>query len=134
VLSELRKAGRCDPGVAEWASLVSSEEIYISVLSIGELRKGIENLRRRNAPSAEALEVWLNSLVTSYADRVLPINHGIADLWGRLNVPKPLPVVDGLLAATARVHDLTVVTRNLRDLERTGVPCLDPFSTPPRGS
>jgi predicted nucleic acid-binding protein len=96
---------------------------------MGEVRKGIENLRRRDVPGAEALEVWLNELITTYADRVLPVDQSIAEQWGRLNVPDPLPVIDGLLAATAKVHGLTLVTRNLRDIKRTGVPCIDPFST-----
>jgi toxin FitB len=127
VVSELRKGRRCNPGVAAWFSGVSSEEIYLSALTVGEIRKGIESIRRRDAPSAEALDSWLQELAATHADRILEIDRGIAEQWGRFNVPDPLPVIDSLLAATAHVHGLTLVTRNLDDVERTGVLCLNPF-------
>lgn len=128
ILSELRKRDRCDPGVATWFAKVSSSEIYLSSLTIGEIRKGIESIRRRDERRAEALEAWLAELLDSHSDRILPIDEVIADRWGRYNVPDPLPVLDSLLAATASVHGLTLVTRNLKDVERTGVDCLNPFS------
>lgn len=131
MVSELRKGLRCDPRVAAWFRRVPADEIYFSVLTVGEVRKGIESIRRRDIPAAENLEAWLDELVTNYGDRLLPIDQGIAEQWGHLNVPDPLPVIDGLLAATAMVHGLILVTRNLKDVERTGVDCLDPFSTPP---
>jgi toxin FitB len=127
VISELRKGQRCDSGVASWFAKVSSGEIYLSALTIGEIRKGIENIRRRDESRAEALDAWLQELLDSYSDRILPIDEVIADQWGRFNVPDPLPVLDSLLAATARVHGLTLVTRNIKDVERTGVDCLNPF-------
>lgn len=96
---------------------------------MGELRKGIESLRRRDLSAAGGLEAWFHELEVTYADRILPIDQQIAEQWGRLNVPDPLPVVDGLLAATAKVHGLTLVTRNLKDVKRTGVDCIDPFGT-----
>jgi predicted nucleic acid-binding protein len=129
VISELRKGKRCDPGVAAWFAGVPSEDVHLSVLTVGELRKGIESIRRRDLSAAEVLEAWLDELVEIHADRILSIDQEIADQWGRLNVPDPLPVVDGLLAATAKVHGLTLVTRNLKDVERTGVDCVDPFGT-----
>jgi toxin FitB len=129
VVSELRKGGRCDPGVASWFAGVSSADIYLSVLTVGEIRKGIENLRRRDEQRAEALNIWLGDLVEVHSDRILPINEVIAEQWGRFNVPYSLPVIDSLLAATASVHGLTLVTRNLKDVERTGVDCLNPFSS-----
>jgi toxin FitB len=128
VVSELRKGRRCDPSVASWFAGVASEEIYLSALTIGEIRKGIENIRRRDERTAEALEAWLGEVVAAHSDRILPIDEGIADQWGRYNVPDPLPVLDSLLAATASTHGLTLVTRNLKDIERTGVDCLNPFS------
>jgi predicted nucleic acid-binding protein len=128
IVSELRKGQRCDPGVASWFAEVSSAEIYLSVLTVGEIRKGIENIRRRDERTAEALEAWLGELVASYSDRILPIDAVIAEQWGRFNVPDPLPVLDSLLAATASVHGLTLVTRNIKHVERTGVACLNPFS------
>ena len=129
IISELRKGQRCDPGVASWFADVSSDEVYLSALTVGEIRKGIENLRRRDEPRAEALEAWLHELLEAHSDQILPIDEVIAEQWGRFNVPETLPVLDSLLAATARVHGLTLVTRNLKDVKRTGVDCLNPFST-----
>lgn len=128
VVSEIRKGRRCDPGVASWFAAVSTEEIYLSALTIGEIRKGIENIRRRDEQTAEVLEAWLAELVATFSDRILPIDESIAEQWGRFNVPNPLPVLDSLLAATASVHGLALVTRNIKHVERTGVDCLNPFS------
>jgi toxin FitB len=130
VVSELRKRARCDAGVAAWYERVPVEDIYLSVLTLGELRNGIESLRRRDPATAEVLGAWLDELVSLYADRLLPVDQDVAEQWGRLNVPDPLPVVDGLLAATAKVHGLTLVTRNVKDVERAQVDCLNPFSAP----
>lgn len=87
----------------------------------------VELIRRRDAEVAAALGAWLDELATAHADRILPVDGAVAEEWGRLNVPDPIPVVDGLIAATARVHGLRLATRNLADVERTGVDCLDPF-------
>ena len=127
VISELRKGQRCAPDVASWFAEVSSGEVYLSALTVGEIRKGIENLRRRDEQRAEALDAWLQELREVYSDRILPIDEAIAEQWGRFNVPDSLPVLDSLLAATASVHGLTLVTRNLKDVKRTGVDCLNPF-------
>jgi predicted nucleic acid-binding protein len=128
VVSELRKGRRCDPGVASWFAEVPSDEIYLSVLTLGEIRKGIENIRRRDPRTAEVLEAWLMELAAIHSDRILPVDEAIAEQWGRFNVPDPLSMLDSLLAATANVHGLTLVTRNLKDVERTGVECLNPFT------
>jgi predicted nucleic acid-binding protein len=128
VLSELRKGDRGDPGIRAWFDEAGEEDLYTSVLVLGEVRRGIESIRRRDIPSALALEHWLARLTTSFADRVLPIDGLVADRWGALNVPDPVPTVDGLLAATALVHDLVLVTRNVRDVASTGVRVLDPTS------
>lgn len=128
ILSEIRKGRRCNPGVASWFAEVPSSDIFLSALTVGEIRKGIESVRRRDEATAEALESWLLELIAAHSDRILPIDETIAERWGRLNVPNPLPVLDSLLAATASIHGLTVVTRNLKDIEKTGVRCLNPFS------
>ncbi len=126
ILSELRKGERADAGTRAWFESAADDEVYTSVLVLGELRRGIESLRRRDRSSALALEQWLERLQDSFAERVLPVSTEIADRWGVINVPDSVPTVDGLLAATALVHDMVLVTRNTRDVERTGVRFLDP--------
>jgi Predicted nucleic acid-binding protein, contains PIN domain len=127
VISELRKGTRCDPNVRAWFSPIPEEEIFLSVLTIGEIRKGIESIRLRDQAASRVLDRWLRQLVSSYRDRILPVDQEVAERWGEMNVPDPLPVLDGLIAATARVHDLTVATRNAKDMARTGVPFVNPF-------
>jgi toxin FitB len=127
VLSELRKQERAAPSVLRWYAGVRGEDLYVSVLVVGEIRNGIERLRRRDLEAAGRLETWLASVQADLADRILPVTTGIADRWGRLGVPDPRPVIDTLLAATALEHDLILVTRNERDVERTGVRVLNPF-------
>ena len=127
VVSELRKRERADAGVRRWFTDVGDSELYLSVLTIGEIRRGIESIRRRDRPRALVLSRWFQTLVVDYEARLLPIDRAIAEEWGRMNASTTLPAIDGLLAATARVHDLTFVTRNTRDVARTGVPCLNPF-------
>lgn len=127
VLSELRKKRGPHPNVAAWFASVNESDIYLSVLVIGEIRRGIENIRRRDAIAAQALDAWLTQLEAGYGARILPVTRDIAERWGRLSSPDVLPVVDGLLAATALVHGHTLVTRNTQDVARTGVPVLNPF-------
>ncbi|MGH8991053.1 MAG: type II toxin-antitoxin system VapC family toxin [Acidimicrobiia bacterium] len=127
VLSEARKP-RGDAGVKRWMKTVSGRDLFLSVLVVGEIRQGIERLRRRNPDQAEVFEVWLGRLRQQYGDRILAVTPAIAEEWGRLNVPHPLPAVDALLAATAKVHGLTLVTRNTADLRRTGAKLLNPFA------
>lgn len=128
VVSELRKGERANPGLRAWFAQVEEDSLYTSVLVVGELRRGIESLRRRDVPSALALDHWLAGLTDGFADRILPVDQAVAERWGRLNVPDPVPTVDGLLAATALVHGMTLVTRNTRDVARTGVALLDPMT------
>lgn len=128
VLSELRKGPRANPRVLGWFQSVDDAALYLSVLVIGELRQGVERLRRRDPPAAAKLDRWLYELIERHSDRTLPVDAAVAERWGRLNVPDPIPAVDGLLAATALVHSLTLVTRNLRDVRSTGVRHLDPFA------
>lgn len=128
VLSELRKGDRANVGVLAWFTEARDEDLFTSVLVLGEVRRGIESLRRRDVPSALAIEQWLARLTTTFADRVLAVDARVADRWGMLNVPDPVPTVDGLLAATALVHNLVLVTRNGRDVASTGVRLIDPYS------
>jgi predicted nucleic acid-binding protein len=107
---------------------VTSTRLFTSALVVGEIRAGIESIRRRDGQSALFLDEWLSRIVSSFADRILPVDLRIAERWGRMSVPDPLPVVDGLLAATALVHDMTLVTRDVHAIERTGVKFLDPWS------
>lgn len=128
VLSELRKGDRADAEVRAWFSGVEDDAIFLSALTIGEIRRGIESIRLRDRATATMLESWLGRLTTQYHERILGVGREIAEEWGRLSVPDPLPVIDGLLAATAKVHGLTVATRNERDVARTGVPVVNPFT------
>lgn len=128
VLSELRKGERAAAGIRSWFDAANEDQLFTSVLVVGELRRGIESIRRRDEPAAAALDTWLSRLVESFTERVLAVDAAVADRWARLNVPDPVPTVDGLLAATAIVHDLTLVTRNTRDVARTGVRVLDPWA------
>jgi hypothetical protein len=130
VISELRKGKRADPSVTSWFDEVAEEDVYLSVLTLGEIRKGIESIRRRDPEAGGMLESWLSRVFEAHRDRILSIDRSIAEEWGRMNVPDPLPVVDGLLAATAKVTGLTIATHNSDDFERSGVSFVDPFSAP----
>lgn len=127
VLSEMRRS-KADDRVKAWIATIPDDELFLSVLTLGEIRRGIELHRRKDPRSASNLQRWLRGLQTHYADRILPIDAEVTDRWGRLSLTQPLPVADGLIAATALVHDLTVVTRNVADFERSGVGILNPFS------
>lgn len=128
VISELRKGDRADPNVTAWFADVADEEIFLSALTLGEIRRGIESVRRRDLDSATSLDSWLSRLSEAHRDRILPVDRAIGEEWGRMSVPDPLPVVDGLLVATAKVLGLTLATRNVADVESTGAKLLDPFT------
>ncbi|MEQ9498089.1 MAG: type II toxin-antitoxin system VapC family toxin [Deltaproteobacteria bacterium] len=128
VISELRKGERANPGVRSWFESVEDDALYLSVLVIGELRRGVERIRRRDPAAGGNLDSWLTAVTTQHEARILPVTRKVAEAWGLFGVPDPVPVVDALLAATALVHGLTVVTRNEADMARTGVDCMNPFS------
>jgi toxin FitB len=128
VLSELRRP-KPTPHVTAWFRANRHEEIFVSALVMGEIRRGIEHVRGNQPGQVAELESWLRRVHAEYAHRILPVDADVAEMWGRLNQPPdPPPIVDGLMAATALVHGLTFVTRNTRDVARCGVPVVDPFS------
>jgi toxin FitB len=131
VLSELRKGPRCNTHVATWFAPVPNDEIYLSVLVIGEIRRGIERLRSRDPQATAALERWLTQVTTGHRGRILAVDHVVAEEWGRMTAVRPLSTVDSLLAARAKVHGLTLVTRNVTDIAATCVAYLNPFEPTP---
>jgi predicted nucleic acid-binding protein len=127
VISELRKRDRCAPKVNAWAQRVEPNQNFLSVLVVGELRRGAILKRRSDRTAADALERWIARLMHLYGDRILPITLEIAQEWGRLSAVRSIPPEDGLLAATANVHRLTFVTRNTRNVQGLGVTVLNPW-------
>lgn len=127
IISEVRKSDRADPGVAAWWAGVAEDELWLSALVLGEIRKGVELARRRDPRKAEALEAWLGDVVKGFGDRVLPVDVAVAEEWGRMTAIRPVPVIDALLAATAKAHSLTLVTRNAADVAGLGADVLNPF-------
>ena len=131
VVSEVRKGRRSDPNVSDWYAGVDQSALFISSLTVGEIRRGIELARRRgDASQAETLEEWLRTVVEGFSGRILNVDADVANAWGRMSAIRPAPVADALLAATAIVHDMTLVTRNVADVEGLGAHVLDPFSPP----
>lgn len=126
VVSETRKR-RADERVIGFLATTESARLFLSALTLGELRKGVA-AKFVEAPSAAAeLAVWVDTIETTFADRVLPIDAAVARLWGELSARRKLPVIDTLIAATALAYDLVLVTRNLRDIAGTGVEALNPW-------
>lgn len=127
VISEVSKGKQSDRNVAAWYDATPPQKLCISALVIGEIRAGVEKLRGRQAERAAAFERRLLLIIDLYANRIIGIDRRIAEQWGRLNAHRKRPAVDALIAATALVHGLTVVTRNVRDFAGTGVAVLNPF-------
>ena len=132
VISEARKRSKANKGVQDFFKFVTSERapVFVSVVTVGELRRGVELIRHRgDTRQAAQLEKWLEKLLVKYQDFILDFDKNIAQLWGRLRVPHPENALDKQIAATALIHDLTVVTRNHKDFTKTGVRTLNPFLT-----
>lgn len=127
IISEIRKGPRCDVHVSHWFGAVTDSDLFLSVLVLGEIRKGIELARPQDIIKAVSLETWLREVESAFAGRVLGIDQRVADRWGRMNAIRSIPVIDGLFAATAAVHGLTLVTRNDRDVTGLGAVVLNPF-------
>ena len=131
VISEARKRSRANKGVRQFFKQAVDEKapMFLSVVTVGELRRGVELIRHRgDVRQANQLEKWLTGLLVDYRDNILDINPDIAQLWGRLRVPHPENALDKLIAATALIYDLTIVTRNHKDFVKTGVKILNPFT------
>ena len=127
IISEIRKGERCNPHVSDWYASIADRDLFLSTLVLGEIRKGIELARSNDPHKAAAVERWLRQVETAFDGRVLPIDNAISDQWGRMGAIRPIPVVDGLLAATAATNGLTLVTRNDRDIAGLGAMVLNPF-------
>jgi len=131
VISEARKGVAANPGVHAFFEAASRDGtgLYLSAVTVGELRQGVERIRHRgDGPQARRLERWLDQITAQYADAILPFDEEIAHVWGRLRVPNPENPLDKQIAATALIHDLVVVTRNLSHFTPTGARILNPFS------
>ena len=129
IISEVRKGDRSDPNVAAWYGSIDDSDIYLSVLVLGEIRKGIERARSRDPGRASALETWLSAVRESFGDRVLAVDQSVADEWGRMSAKRPVSTIDALLAATAKIHRMTLVTRNVADIADLGAELLNPFES-----
>lgn len=135
VLSEVRKGSeRASPEVWEWWLSMQDQELFLSVMTLGEIRKGIDRLGSRDVPQSLFLERWLGEVKHAFRERLIEVTIGIAERWGKLQAIRALPEVDALLAASVLEHDLVLVTRNEADFAGLGIriinPFLDPASTP----
>lgn len=126
VISEIRKP-HGNPNVERWFVSIPDDSTFLSALVIGEIRAGIEKIRRRDPQQTLGLERWIVDLRHRFADRILPVTAEVAEEWARMNTPNPVPIIDGLIAATAKVHNLTLVTRDTGQLAQHGVRVLNPF-------
>ena len=129
IISEVRKGDHCDLHVSTWYASIADDDLFLSTLVLGEIRKGVELVRPRDPDKAAALERWLRQVEAAFDGRVLGIDNAVSDQWGRMSAVRPIPVIDGLLAATAATNGLTLVTRNDRDIAGLGAMVLNPFRT-----
>jgi predicted nucleic acid-binding protein len=133
VVSELRKVrlGQADANVAKWADSVNAADLYLSVITLQELEIGVLLAEHRDPKQGAVFRTWLNGhVLPAFEGRILPVDTAVALRSAKQHVPNPRPFRDGLIAATALIHGMTVVTRNLADFEATGVAMLNPWETP----
>ena len=131
VISELKRGRNAAPRVVAWFAALSPQNIFTSVIVLGEIRRGIELVAIRDKPQAAALEHWYASVREQLGDRVLAVDEPIMALWARISVPQMLPAYDGLIAATALAHGLIVATRDAEDFRRTGARVINPWQDRP---
>ena len=128
VISEARKGAKANLGVKKFFKEAEADDLYLSAQTIGEIRRGLENIRHRgDLPQTRKLEKWLDLVVSNFADKILTFDEECAQVWGRLMSPHPEHAIDKQIAAIALIHDLTVVTRNVDDFRGTGVAIKNPF-------
>ena len=126
IVSELRRP-RAAAALVDWFDAQSASSLFLSIVTVGEIRQSVEQLRRRDPKQAGQLDRWLNGLTQFYEDRLLYVDRAVAEEWGRMRAKKSVPVTDALIAATARTHGLTIVTRNVKDFAGLGVEVLNPL-------
>lgn len=132
VISELRKLGdnKADPQVVRWFSSVSSDQLYLSVISLLELEKGIMRIERKDQAQGKLLRHWLeHQVIPIFSDRILPVDVAVVKVCAKLHTPDPKPESDALIAATALVHGMTVVSRNIKDFQTTTVSLINPWDS-----
>jgi predicted nucleic acid-binding protein len=130
VISEIRKGEKANAGVRQFfdTAIPDNTPLFVSSITMGELQRGVNLMfHRGDTLQGNLLENWLNAILANYQDNILSIDSEIARIWGKLRVPDPQHALDKLIAATALIYDLTVVTRNIKDFESTGVRLLNPF-------
>jgi predicted nucleic acid-binding protein len=129
VVSELKRGKNAEPKVAAWFAAMPPERVFTSAIVLGEIRRGIELIAKRDKPQAAVLERWYASMRQRLGTRIIPVDEPVMMVWAKITVPDMLPAYDGLIAATALAHGLTVATRNTADYQRAGVEVIDPWST-----
>jgi toxin FitB len=127
VISELKRGRNGAPHVVAWFKTLPPQSVFTSVIVLGEIRRGIELIARRDRPQAEVLDRWYSSIREQLGNRVLPVDESVMTLWARISVPNMLPAYDGLIAATALVHDLIIASRNIEDFRRAGAKVINPW-------
>lgn len=127
IVSEIRKGPRADRNVSAWFAAVPDAKLYLSVLALGEIRRGVELKRTQDPAQTAALEKWLTTVQREFGGRILAVDSSVADEWGRMSAIRPVSIIDGLMAATARVHGFTLVTRNTAHVAGLGAAVLNPF-------
>jgi predicted nucleic acid-binding protein len=132
VISELKRGRNAAASVAAWFTAMPPERVFTSVVVLGEIRRGIELLARRDKRQADTIERWYATMRLRLGSRVLAVDEPVMTVWSRISVPDMLPAYDGLIAATALVHSMTVATRNTADFRRVGVQVVDPWIELPR--